>query len=232
VVAVPGTARPGVRPARPGVTGLPEAVSRVPGALCTLSGVLRTTVERGLARGVNRASGVPAAGRLLGPVLLALALAAAVVTHLAERGIAVVHQCVDLPGLWGVVGMRFALVHEAPDCPSGAALGGEPAAMVTVLGALALPVLVAHAVAALVAWSLSARARRAHARARVLSDGAARVLRAVVARVLGGLRGHDGPVASPLVRRLPRPDALPARLHHLADAVVRTRRGPPVAALA
>jgi hypothetical protein len=221
-----------VRPARPGVTGLPEAVSRVPGALCTLSGVLRTTVERGLARGVNRASGMPAAGRLLGPALLVLALAAAVVTHLAERGIAVVHQCVDVPGAWGVTGMRLALVHQTPDCPSGTALGGEPAAMVTVLGVLALPVLVAHAVAALVAWSLSARARRAHARARALSGGAARVLRAVVARVLGGLGGHDRPAAGPLVPRLPRPDALPAALHHLADAVVRTRRGPPVAALA
>ncbi|OLT48054.1 hypothetical protein [Cellulosimicrobium sp. CUA-896] len=101
--------------------------------------------------------------------------------------------------------------------------------MVTVLGALALPVLVAHAAAGLVAWGLSARARRAHARARAVSDGAARVLRAVVARVLGGLRGHDGPVAGPRVLRLPRRDALPSPLHHLADAVVRTRRGPPLA---
>ncbi|MFC8924217.1 hypothetical protein [Cellulosimicrobium sp. NPDC057127] len=190
--------------------------------------MLRTTVERGLTRGVNRASVVPAAARLAGPVLLVLALAAAFGTHLAARGIAVVHQCADLPGMWGVAGMRLALVHAAPDCPSGTALGGEPAAMVTVLGALALPVLVAHAAAAVVAWGMSARARRAHARARDLSAGAARVLRAVVARVLGGLRGHDGPVARPLASRLPRPDVLPDPLRHLADAVVRTRRGPPV----
>lgn len=221
MVALPGPARAGL-----------NAVSRVTAAVCTLSGVLRTSVERGLPRGVNRASVVPAAGRLLGPFLLVLALAAAVVTHLSERGIAVVHQCLDVPGVWGVVGMRLALVHEAPDCPSGAALGAEPATMVTVLGVLALPVLLVHAGAVLVAWGLSARVRRAHARARDLTVGAARVLRAVVAQVLDALRGHDGTVTGPLATRPPRVDSLPAPLHHLADAVVRTRRGPPAGALA
>ncbi|MBE9927697.1 hypothetical protein G8C93_17600, partial [Cellulosimicrobium cellulans] len=118
--------------------------------------MLRTTVPRALSRGVTRTSVVPAAGRLLGPALLLLTLLAAVVTHLADRGYAVVHQCVTVPGMWGAAGVHLALVHEAPDCPSGTALGGDPAAMVTVVGALALPVVVAHAAAAVVAWGLSA----------------------------------------------------------------------------
>ena len=88
-----------------------------------MGAVLRTTVPRALSRGVTRTSVVPAAGRLLGPALLLLTLLAAVVTHLADRGYAVVHQCVTVPGVWGAAGMHLALVHEVPDCPSGTALG-------------------------------------------------------------------------------------------------------------
>ncbi|QJW35827.1 hypothetical protein [Cellulosimicrobium protaetiae] len=190
--------------------------------------MLRTTVPRAWSRGVTRTSVVPATGRLLGPALLLLTLLAAVMTHLADRGYAVVHQCVTLPGAWGVAGMHLALVHETPDCPSGTALGGDPAAVVTVVGALALPVVVAHALAAAVAWGVSTWARRAHERSRAVVTGAARSLRAVV-------RGNPRPVRG-LVAGAPRvarqvPDAVPAALHHLADAVVRTRRGPPRLAL-
>lgn len=192
--------------------------------------MLRTTVSRALPRGATRASVVPVTRTFLGPVLLVLTLVAAVVTHLAERGFAVVHQCVTVPGAWGVAGMHLALVHEAPDCPSGTALGGDGAAVVTVLGVLAVPVLLGHAAAGLVAWGVSARVRRAHARARALTAGAAAVLRALAARVLGTAHGRT--VAGPRAPRLPGPDAVPSALHHLADAVVRTRRGPPAAVLA
>ncbi len=186
--------------------------------------MLRTTVPRAWSRGVTRTSVVPVTGRLVGPALLLLTLLAALVTQLADRGYAVVHQCVTVPGAWGVAGMHLALVHETPDCPSGTALGGDPAAMVTVVGVLALPVVVGHAVAAAVAWGVSAWARRAHERSRAVVTGAVRVLRTV-------LRGAARPVRALVAgaRRVvrPVPDAVPAALHHLADAVVRTRRGPP-----
>ncbi|WP_426309536.1 hypothetical protein [Cellulosimicrobium sp. E-16] len=190
--------------------------------------MLRTTVPRAWSRGVTRTSVVPVTGRLLGPALLLLTLLAALVTQLADRGYAVVHQCVTVPGAWGVAGMHLALVHETPDCPSGTALGGDPAAMVTVVGVLALPVVVAHAVAAAVAWGVSAWARRAHDRSRAVVAGAAQALRRVV-------RGAGRPVGALVAgaRRVvrPVPDAVPVALHHLADAVVRTRRGPPRLAL-
>jgi len=193
-----------------------------------MGAVLRTTVPRAWSRGVTRTSVVPVTGRLVGPALLLLTLLAALVTQLADRGYAVVHQCVTVPGAWGVAGMHLALVHETPDCPSGTALGGDPAAMVTVVGVLALPVVVGHAVAAAVAWGVSAWARRAHERSRAVVTGAARVLRTV-------LRGAARPVRALVAgaRRVvrPVPDAVPAALHHLADAVVRTRRGPPRLAL-
>jgi len=193
-----------------------------------MGAVLRTTVPRAWSRGVTRTSVVPGAGRLLGPALLLLTLVAAVVTHLADRGYAVVHQCVTVPGAWGVAGIHLALVRATPECPSGTALGADPAAMVTVVGALALPVVVAHAVAAGVAWGVSAWARRAHERSRAVVAGAARALRTVVRGVLrpvGALVAGARTVARPV------PDAVPAALHHLADAVVRTRRGPPRLAL-
>lgn len=193
-----------------------------------MGAVLRTTVPRAWSRGVTRTSVVPGAGRLLGPALLLLTLVAAVVTHLADRGYAVVHQCVTVPGAWGVAGIHLALVRATPECPSGTALGADPAAMVTVVGALALPVVVAHAVAAGVAWGVSAWARRAHERSRAVVGGAARALRTVVRGVLrpvGALVAGARTVARPV------PDAVPAALHHLADAVVRTRRGPPRLAL-
>jgi hypothetical protein len=194
-----------------------------------MGAVLRTTVPRAWSRGVTRTSVVPVAGRLLGPALLLLTLVAALVTQLADRGYAVVHQCVTAPGAWGVAGMHLALVHETPDCPSGTALGGDPAAMVTVVGALALPVVVAHGVFALVAWGVTSWARRAHDRSRAVVAGATRALRAVVR---GAVRPAGSLVA--VARRVvrPVPDAVPAALHHLADAVVRTRRGPPALVLA
>ncbi|MFB7888804.1 hypothetical protein ACFCZ3_12255 [Cellulosimicrobium cellulans] len=190
--------------------------------------MLRTTVPRAWSRGVTRTSVVPVTGRLLGPALLLLTLLAALVTQLADRGYAVVHQCVTVPGAWGVAGMHLALVHETPDCPSGTALGGDPAAMVTVVGVLALPVVVAHVVVAAVAWGVSAWARRAHERSRAVVAGAARTLRVVVRGALHPVRAIVAG-ARRLVR--PVPDAVPAALHHLADAVVRTRRGPPRLAL-
>src|SRR5690606_41414024 len=126
-----------------------------------MAAVLRTTVPRAWSRGVTRTSAVPGAGRLLGPALLLIALVAAVVTHLADRGYAVVHQCVTVPGAWGVAGIHLALVRATPECPSGTALAADPAAMVTVAGALALPAVVAPAVAAGVTCDVSARARSA-----------------------------------------------------------------------
>ena len=190
--------------------------------------MLRTTVPRAWSRGVTRTSVVPVTGRLLGPALLLLTLVATLVTQLADRGYAVVHQCVTVPGAWVVAGMHLARVHETPDCPSGTALGGDPAAMVTVVGVLALPAVVAHAVAAAVAWGVSAWARRAHERSRAVVAGAARTLRVVVRGALHPVRAI---VAGARRVARPVPDVVPAALHHLADAVVRTRRGPPRLAL-
>lgn len=184
---------------------------------------------RPVARARTRGANPP---RIVAPLLLLVAVVATTGTYLADRGFAVVHQCVPVPGGWGMAGMRLALVHAAPDCPSEMALGGDPAAMATVLGALAVPVLVAHALVALVAWGVTASVRRAHERAR-----------RVVARAVHGVRG-----ARDLARRLvtavvpgtlgvrqavrPVPDVVPATLHRLADAAVRSLRGPPVPALA
>ena len=190
--------------------------------------MLRTTVPRALSRGVTRTSVVPAAGRLLGPALLLLTLLAAVVTHLADRGYAVVHQCVTVPGVWGAAGMHLALVHEVPDCPSGTALGGDPAAMVTVVGALALPRGVAPAAGAAGAGGGPAGGRRARGRGRAVVTGAGRALRAVLRgalRPVGSLVG----VARRVVR--PVPDAVPTALRPRAGAGVRARRGPAPVAL-
>ncbi len=125
--------------------------------------MLRTTVPRALSRGVTRTSVVPAAGRLLGPALLLLTLLAAVVTHLADRGYAVVHQCVTVPGS-GAPPVCISRSSTRRRTAVGHRARGDPAAMVTVVGALALPVVVAHVAAAAVAWGLSAWARRAHER--------------------------------------------------------------------
>ncbi len=125
-----------------------------------MGAVLRTTVPRAWSRGVTRTSVVPGAGRLLGPALLLLTLLAALVTHLADRGYAVVHQCVTVPGAWGVAGIHLALVRSTPECPSGTALGADPAAMVTVVGALALPGSVVTGVPALVLHGAQGAPRR------------------------------------------------------------------------
>ncbi|MCB7136905.1 hypothetical protein [Cellulosimicrobium marinum] len=190
--------------------------------------MLRTTVPRARSRGQVGTSVVPATGRFGTPVVLLVLLAATAVTQLADRGFAVVHQCVTVPGPWRLAGVHLALVHEAPDCPSGTALGGEHAAVVTVLGVLALPVLLAHVAAGLVVWGAAASVRRTQERVRALATGTTAVLRAALARVLG----TPLPRTAPGTVRPAVPDAVPAALHHLADAVVRTRRGPPRLALA
>ncbi|MBD5786664.1 hypothetical protein IF650_10785 [Cellulosimicrobium terreum] len=190
----------------------------------------RTTVPRALTRTTSalaRAFVVPTghsgsaaqAGRLLAPLALVLALVSGAATVLADRGFAVVHQCVEASGVWGAAGMHLALVHAAPDCPSGVALGGDPAAMVTVLGVLALPVLLAHGAVALLAWGMTASARRALGRAREVGSRVVRAVRraAVAGRVVGAVRRVVRPV----------PDAVPPALHHVADVVVRSLRGPP-----
>ncbi len=205
--------------------------------------MLRTTVPRARSRGVTRTSVVPAACRLLGPALLLLTLLAAVVTHLADRGYAVVHQCVTVPGMWGAAGMHLALVHEVPDCPSGTALGGDPAAMVTVVGALALPVVVAARGGRRRRVGALRVARRAHERSRAVVTGAGRSLRAVLRGALAPWGRSSGPRAASCARcptpspprcttsptRWCAPGAGPRRSRSSDDAVGRTARATPSA---
>ena len=122
------------------------------------------------------------------------------------------------PGGWGVAGVHLALLRESADCPAGtAALGGEPAHVVTVIGVLALPVLLAHLALLLAGCGLAAVALRVRDRlAAVLSPRhVAALLRAPFAPVVDC--GRQLVASAPKV------------LHHLALAAVRSLRGPPAA---
>ena len=50
---------------------------------------------------------MPSAGPVLGPALVVLTVVAAGVTSLADRGFAVVHQCVTVPGPWRVADQKY-----------------------------------------------------------------------------------------------------------------------------
>ena len=139
-------------------------------------------------------------------------------TLLADRGFSVVHQCLPAPGGWGVAGVHLALLRESADCPAGtAALGGDPAHVVTVVGVLALPVLLAHVALLLAGCGLAAFAVQVRDR-----------LTAVLSprRAVAILRARLAPVRRSC-RQIVRTET--AVLRHLALAAVRSLRGPPAA---
>ena len=139
-------------------------------------------------------------------------------TLLADRGFSLVHQCLPAPGGWGVAGIHLALLRESAHCPAGtAALGGDPARVVTVVGVLALPVLLAHLALLLAGCGLAAVALRVRDR-----------LTAVLSprRTVALLQVPLAPVARSC-RQVVR--SATKVLHHLALAAVRSLRGPPAA---
>ncbi len=152
----------------------------------------------------------PATAVLLG-VLASVVAGLAVLTRDAE---VLVHRCVA-DGTAGTIGLRLALLHHDPACPSGElAVGGQTRQVIGVVVLVALPVLAAHLGGLLAGAGL-------------------------VARVRAGLRTVRGVLAG-LVRP-PRPARVPVRgARRVPVEVVRSRhtdpvlatpalRGPPVA---
>lgn len=89
-----------------------------------------------------------------------LAVLAAGVVALSRFGTVLVHQCVAAEGTVGALGLRLALLRQDAACPSGSlAVGGDSRQVIGVLVLVALPVLVAHLVAAAAALGLLARVR-------------------------------------------------------------------------
>lgn len=89
-----------------------------------------------------------------------LAVLAAGVVALSRFGTVLVHQCVAAEGAAGTLGLRLALLRQDATCPSGSlAVGGDSRQVIGVLVMVALPVLVAHLVAAAAALGLLARVR-------------------------------------------------------------------------
>lgn len=136
---------------------------------------------------------------------------------LSRRGLVLTSGCLsDQLGL-GWWGTHLAMVRTSAECPEGTlALGGEPGVAAAVVVSVAIPALLAHALAALA------------------SAGALGVVRSAL-RAVGRILGRAA-------ARLPRPAALPdvearpaavrcARdevAHTLRLALVPVRRGPPV----
>lgn len=98
-------------------------------------------------------------GGLAGAMTLLAALGA-----LGERGIALVHHCVAGTGTFAWWGTRLAMVRHSDTCPEGSlALGGAPDDVAGVIAAVALPVVVLHALVGLGglgAWRYLARCFR------------------------------------------------------------------------
>lgn len=151
-------------------------------------------------------------------VVAGFLLVVGTLTLLADRGFSLVHQCLPAPGGWGVAGVHLALLRETADCPAGtAALGGDPAHVVTVVGVLALPVLLAHLALLLAGCGLAAVAMRVRDRLAVVLSPR---------RVVALLRTPLAPVGRSC-RQVVR--TVTTVLRHLALAAVRSLRGPPAA---
>jgi hypothetical protein len=189
----------GANPGTPPSQAAPAARSRVP------AGVL----ARAATRTLSAATSLTVAGFLLVAGTLVL---------LADRGFSIVHQCVPTPGGWGALGVHLALLRESPDCPVGtAALGGDPTRVVTVVGVLALPVLLAHLALLLAGCGLAAAALKVRDR---------------LAAVLGPRRLVALLCAPPTPLRAACDQVVGTQtlvLRHLALAAVRSLRGPPTA---
>ncbi|MCL3861502.1 hypothetical protein [Actinotalea sp. K2] len=95
--------------------------------------------------------------------LAALAVLVAVLgagTLLVQQGAVLVHQCVVGDGLAGRLGLSLALLRAGGECPAGTlAIGGEGTRVMGVVVVVALPVLLAHLVAAGLGVGLGSRLR-------------------------------------------------------------------------
>ncbi|MHA7133542.1 hypothetical protein [Oerskovia turbata] len=194
----PSGATPGTPPSEAATAARPRVPADAPARLLT--------------RSLTATTSLAVAGFLLvvGTVML-----------LADRGFSIVHQCVPAPGGWAAAGIHLALLRESATCPAGtAALGGDPVRVVTVVGVLALPVLLAHLALLLAGVGLAAMALRV--RDRLTAVLGPRRLATLLCAPLAPLRTACDQVV--------RSEA--AVLRHLALAAVRSLRGPPAAAAA
>lgn len=93
------------------------------------------------------------------PVLGALGLVVGAVALLAQRGGLLVHQCVG-DGAAGWLGLRLALLRQDATCPSGTlAVGPDGRQALAVVVMVAVPVLLAHLVAAALGFGLARQVR-------------------------------------------------------------------------
>lgn len=147
-------------------------------------------------------------------VLGALAGAVAAVGTVSRHAEVLVHQCVA-DGTAGAIGLRLALLHHDPACPSGElAVGGQTRQVIGVVVLVALPVLAAHLVGLLAGAGLLARVR-----------AGLRTVRGVLAGLVGAPEPAFVPVS--VVRRVP---VEVVRSRHTDPVLaVPALRGPPVA---
>lgn len=169
----------------------------------------------------HAATGRPTArgiGLFVGAASAVLVLIIGAFSVASAQGYAVVHRCVDLGSTGAVWGVRLALVRDSAACPAGeVAMGGAPDAAVHVVGALAVSVLVAHAMALFFGIGAGAAIARAVTRCRET------LCQRLVAGVSMGVRvvGTTKVKFTALGRR----SAAVARAVHGASV---TWRGPPV----
>lgn len=169
----------------------------------------------------HAATGRPTArgiGLFVGAASAALVLIIGALSVASVQGYAVVHRCVDLGPTGAVWGVRLALVRDSAACPAGeVAIGGAPDAAVHVVGALAVSVLVAHAIALLFGIGAGAAIARAVARCRETLRQRLVAAIALDARVVGQIKVK--------LTTIGRRSAAVSRAVHGASV---TWRGPPV----
>lgn len=136
---------------------------------------------------------------------------------LSQRGLALTSGCLsDQLGL-GWWGTHLAMVRTSAECPEGTlAVGGEPGVAAAVVVSVALPALLAHALAALVsAGTLGAVRSALHAVGHLLGRATARLPRPATV--------PDVEARPAFVRTVHEQTA-----HTLRLALAPVRRGPPV----
>jgi len=157
------------------------------------------------------------AARLLLPasgVLGALGLVAAALLVLGQRGALLVHQCVSDGGA-GWLGLRLALLRREAGCPDGTlAVGPDTRQAIAVVVMVAVPVLLAHLLAAAAGLGVARHVGQ--------------VVRIALRLLRRPFRARPLPVAL-VVRLLRRPAASRAvRAPGPVDVAVPLRRGPPL----
>ncbi|WP_127126515.1 hypothetical protein [Georgenia sp. SYP-B2076] len=138
---------------------------------------------------------------VLAPMLLALL-----------SGLATIHACVPAPGAWAQAGLRLAVLRPDEACPDGTLAVGAAGQAITLVVAVAVPVMLAQLV---LLGGTAALVGAAHA---VIAAAA----RHLVARIAPG-----APVSLTPQPRLGVADARPAPARRIQDQRPH-RRGPPV----